>query len=156
MAKSNVTFSVLLSQILEASGIRYARKAYELLEERGVKISYSTFANYKSFNTVPEFRLAKQVLECFDYTCTDEELRSILDYSARELKNMRDETRTLVRRGISLNPEYYREDLDADTLQEYITECAKEELGPDATINEYINYLIKKDLTEKGYMDIGR
>ena len=151
-----ITFAVLLSQILEGSGIRYAKQAYEIIEQNGVRISYSTFANYKSFTTVPEFRIAKEILQSFDYECSDEELRSILEHSSRELKNMRDESRTLLRRGISINPEYYRDDLDADTLQDYIVECAKEELGPDATINEYINYLIKKDLTEKGYMDIDR
>lgn len=149
---ANITFSVLLSQILTASGIRFAKAGYELVRDAGVNVSYSTFANYKAFTTVPSFNMARQILDCFDYQCSDEELRSILDYSNRELHYLRTGEKRILQRGISLNPEYFEESLSPDALQAMLEDAAQTQLGPDGTVNQYINELIRNDLISKGFI----
>lgn len=151
---TNITFSMLLTQILNGSGIRYAKTGYEHIHERGVPISYSTFANYKSFTTVPTFNTARSILNCFDYRIDDSELQDIIDYSNRELKANRSGIRRTFQRGISMNPDYFEDGMSVEQLQSMLEDRVTEEFGEDGTINQYISYLVRKDLGDNGLIEI--
>ena len=150
----NITFSMLLTQIMEGSNIRFANTAYQIIKEHGIDISYPTFANYKSFSTVPPYEVARQILDCFDYECTDAELVEILDYSNRELKNMRQDERKSFKRTINLIPKNFEDDLSADSLQTLLEMRAQDIYGEEANINKYINYLVYEDLIKHGLIMI--
>lgn len=152
---ATTTFSMLLTQIMEASDIRFVRDAYKIISEKRVDISYPTFANYKSFNTVPSYNIARQILDALGYSVSDEELVDILDYSNKELKSIRDYGKKTMQRGISLIPSYFGEDLNADTLQSLIEVRVHDLFGENGNVNHYINQLIKTDLIRHGLLEEG-
>lgn len=126
---------------------------YRELKRSGVSISYQALAAYKSFESVPRFEKASAILKYFDYQKTDDELSAILEYSREQLKEYKSSERKDIRQGIRLNPAYFSDNLTVDELDVMLTrrinELSDEE---DHSMNSYISMLIKKDLTEQGYL----
>ena len=147
-----VTYSMLLQQILDAVNMN-DKSANSFLNENGLAISYPAFWSYRSFRSVPSFERAKAILKGFNYPIEDSDLEEILEYSRVELKNNILETKKYISKGVRLSPRQIAPSLSADELENVIMERARKVIGPDATINNYLNTLVKRDLIESGYIE---
>ena len=142
-----LTFSMLLTQILNAMGLNL-RQAEAYLSEKGVNIPYPSLAAYKKFTSVPEYDRALEILNGFDYPISNEELRNVIQYSKSQLKEYKLDSRQYLNKGIRLTPKQFDEDMTTDEL-ERIIELRMQELN-EPNLNSYISKLIKKDLTDSG------
>ena len=145
-----LTFSTLLTQILNASGMSLT-KASQYLEEKGINVPYSSLAAYKAFTSVPEYDRAVEILNGFDYPISSEELLEVIQYSKSELKDYKTDTRQYLNKGLRLNPKQFQEDMTADEL-ERILEVRMNEIG-EPNLNSYISKLIKNDLVSEGLIE---
>ena len=143
------TFATVFGQILAASDMSL-RQAHAYLEERGVQVPYQTLSAYKTFSAVPAYDRALDILKAFDYEIADEDLSELLQYSATELKQYREDARKYLNRGVRINPKFFSEDMTSDDL-EFIINQRIEESG-DGTLNTYLMRLIKEDLTKNGFL----
>lgn len=155
---ANITFSALLTQLINESGISTRRVAIDIQkrlakEASQLKFSYPALISYRNFNTVPSFEKASIIINYFNYPISNEELTEILDYSRSELKKIKLDYDKDIRQGIRLNPKNFEESLTASELELMIKQRISE-IYPDesGSINTYISDLIKKDLTNSGYI----
>lgn len=144
---SNITFSVLMTQLYDESDFKTVKELSDQLGEQGYPIKYTTLMSYKKFEVVPPFEKARQIMDTFGYDISDDRLREILDYSRTELKNI-NSSRRYLQRGFRLNPRHFKKDMTVEQLEQRISERADVLFGDNATINMYIEYLIKKDMEE--------
>lgn len=144
---TNLTFSVLMTQLYEESDFKTMKELSDALSESGAPIKYTTLMSYKKFEVVPPFEKAKQIVRTFEYDLPDDDLQKILDYSRSELKAI-NSSRRYLQRGFRLNPRHFRKDMTVEQLEQRISERADTLFGDNATINMYIEYLIKKDMEE--------
>lgn len=144
---TNLTFSVLMTQLYEESDFKTMKELSDALSESGAPIKYTTLMSYKKFEVVPPFEKAKQIVHTFEYDLPDDDLQKILDYSRSELKAI-NSSRRYLQRGFRLNPRHFRKDMTVEQLEQRISERADTLFGDNATINMYIEYLIKKDMEE--------
>lgn len=144
---TNLTFSVLMTQLYEESDFKTMKELSDALSESGAPIKYTTLMSYKKFEVVPPFEKAKQIVHAFEYDLPDDDLQKILDYSRSELKAI-NSSRRYLQRGFRLNPRHFRKDMTVEQLEQRISERADTLFGDNATINMYIEYLIKKDMEE--------
>lgn len=145
--KSNLTFAVLMTQLFDESDYRTVKELSDMLSENGNAIKYTTLMSYKKFEVVPPFEKARQIINAFQYDLSDDDLRNILDYSRSELKAI-NSSRKYLQRGFRLNPRHFRKDMTVEQLEQRISERANTLFGDNATINMYIEYLIKRDMEE--------
>ena len=155
---ATITFSALLTQLINESGISTRKIALDiqkklLSENNQLKFSYPALISYRNFNTVPSFEKATIIINYFNYPISNEELTEILDYSRSELKKIKLDYDKDVRQGIRLNPKNFDETMTASDLEIMIKQRIGE-IYPDesGSINTYISDLIKKDLTNSGYI----
>lgn len=144
---TNLTFSVLMTQLYEESDFKTMKELSDALSESGAPIKYTTLMSYKKFEVVPPFEKAKQIVHAFEYDLPDDDLQKILDYSRSELKAI-NSSRRYLQRGFRLNPRHFRKDMTVEQLEQRISERADTLFGDNATINMYIEYLIKKDMED--------
>lgn len=146
----NTTFSSLITQLMEQMDFS-TKDTCKFLSDKGIDIPYSTFASYKSFDTVPSINRAKQILDTFNYEIGDEELREMIQYSKEENRKLK-ESNGYVQTGIRLATKQFSNDIDSEQLQVMITQRANELIENQPSINSYVTYLIKKDLIDSGYL----
>ena len=145
-----MTFATLFGQILIASDMNL-RQAQAFLEDRNVQVPYKSLSAYKTFTAVPAYDRALDILKAFDYEITDEELSDLLQYSATELKQYREDAKKYLVRGVRFNPKFFAEDLSSDDL-EFIINQRVDEAG-DGNLNAYLSRLVKEDLIENGFLE---
>lgn len=143
----STTFATLMTQLFEESDFRTMREFHTAMVNSGSPINYTTLMSYKKFDVVPSFEKAKSIIQEFNYQITDEELRQILLYSQQELRRIK-QSRKYIQRGIRLNPRHFGTDMNPERLERRMQERAEELLGDKATLNMYLEFLIKKDLSE--------
>lgn len=136
-----------MTQLYEESDFKTMKELSDALGESGTPIKYTTLMSYKKFEVVPPFEKAKQIVHAFEYDLPDDDLQKILDYSRSELKAI-NSSRRYLQRGFRLNPRHFRKDMTVEQLEQRISERADTLFGDNATINMYIEYLIKKDMEE--------
>ena len=136
-----------MTQLYEESDFKTMKELSDALSESGAPIKYTTLMSYKKFEVVPPFGKAKQIVHTFEYDLPDDDLQKILDYSRSELKAI-NSSRRYLQRGFRLNPRHFRKDMTVEQLEQRISERADTLFGDNATINMYIEYLIKKDMEE--------
>lgn len=136
-----------MTQLYEESDFKTMKELSDALSESGAPIKYTTLMSYKKFEVVPPFEKAKQIVRTFEYDLPDDDLQKILDYSRSELKAI-NSSRRYLQRGFRLNPRHFRKDMTVEQLEQRISERADTLFGDNATINMYIEYLIKKDMEE--------
>ena len=122
-------------------------------------------ALYKNGESVPAADKARLIFGELGYECSEEELKQILEESKEAAKSIRQtKAQKLYSRGINFRMELYDglldvDELDAETFTFMIEDRSKEiftygdgkEYVPDGTgsFNNYIEYLIVKDLKER-------
>lgn len=143
------TFATLMTQLFEESDFRTMREFQAAMVNSGNAINYTTLMSYKKFDVVPSFEKAKVIIQEFNYQLTDEDLRQILIYSQQELRRIK-QSRKYIQRGIRLNPRHFGADMNPEKLEREMQERAEMLLGDKATMNMYLEWLIKKDLDEAG------
>lgn len=136
-----------MTQLFDESDYRTVKELSDMLSENGNAIKYTTLMSYKKFEVVPPFEKARQIINAFQYDLSDDDLRNILDYSRSELKAI-NSSRKYLQRGFRLNPRHFRKDMTVEQLEQRISERANTLFGDNATINMYIEYLIKRDMEE--------
>ena len=143
----NITFSALMTQLYDQSDFKTIKELSDAMSDSGSPIKYTTLMSYKKFEVVPPFEKARQIIRTFQYELSDDDLQKILDYSRSELKAI-NSSRRYLQRGFRLNPRHFRKDMTVEQLEQRISERADTLFGDHATINMYIEYLIKKDMED--------
>lgn len=143
----NITFSALMTQLYDQSDFKTIKELSDAMSDSGAPIKYTTLMSYKKFEVVPPFEKARQIIRAFQYELSDDDLQKILDYSRSELKAI-NSSRRYLQRGFRLNPRHFKKDMTVEQLEQRISERADVLFGDNATINMYIEYLIKKDMEE--------
>ena len=154
-----ITFSALLSQLVDESGMTNRKVALAIQDElkkenSNVTLSYPSFFAYRNFTMVPSFEKASIIVKYFNYDISNEELSNILEYSRSELKKIKEDDNKDIRQGIRIKPSNFSDDMSASELEIIIKNRIDELYGEDkGSINGYINDLIKDDLIKYGYIN---
>lgn len=122
---------------------------YRAMEEKGYDVNLRTLQRYRSQATKPNFKTAKQILECLDVEATDNEVQELLDNSERSEGYQFSDLRYL-ERGIRIRISRMSDTLDNEgsillALKDRI--AATQNLDKP-NFNRYITMLIKKDIDE--------
>ena len=153
-----ITFSALLAQLVDESGMTNRKVALEIQEKlrkenSNVSLSYPAFFAYRNFTMVPTFEKALIIVNFFNYDISNEDLSAILEYSRSELKKMREDEAKDIRQGIRIKPSNFYEGLSASELEIIINQRIDELYGEgNGSMNAYVNDLIKNDLIKYGYI----
>lgn len=143
----NTTFATLMTQLFDESDFKTMREFHSAMVSSGAPVNYTTLMSYKKFDVVPSFEKAKAIIQEFNYQISDEDLRKVLLYSQQELRRIK-QSRKYIQRGIRLNPRHFGSDMNPEKLERRMQERAEELFGDKATLNMYLEFLIKNDLNE--------
>jgi hypothetical protein len=143
----NTTFATLMTQLFDESDFKTMREFHSAMVSSGTPVNYTTLMSYKKFDVVPSFEKAKAIIQEFNYQISDEDLRKVLLYSQQELRRIK-QSRKYIQRGIRLNPRHFGSDMNPEKLERRMQERAEELFGDKATLNMYLEFLIKNDLNE--------
>lgn len=143
----NTTFATLMTQLFDESDFKTMREFHSAMVSSGTPVNYTTLMSYKKFDVVPSFEKAKAIIQEFNYQIPDEDLRKVLLYSQQELRRIK-QSRKYIQRGIRLNPRHFGSDMNPEKLERRMQERAEELFGDKATLNMYLEFLIKNDLNE--------
>jgi hypothetical protein len=136
-----------MTQLFDESDFKTMREFHSAMVGSGTPVNYTTLMSYKKFDVVPSFEKAKAIIQEFNYQISDEDLRKVLLYSQQELRRIK-QSRKYIQRGIRLNPRHFGSDMNPEKLERRMQERAEELFGDKATLNMYLEFLIKNDLNE--------
>lgn len=145
-------FATILKQLISGSGLNLI-KTLNYLQNHDVSVSYSALSTYQKGNAVPSFDRARSILDAFDYPIEDDDLREILNMSRSRMQEQHEQSSDVVNTSIRLRPEYFG-NMSASDLLFTIRDRVKTFPEADGNMNRYINFLIRKDLVESGYIDL--
>lgn len=160
----NVTYSTLLTQILQEQDINLANLHNELCD-LGMKITYASLYSYFNGAVIPPYSVAKEILRLEKINIDSEELEAILDYSKKVAKQERSDDGKILNLNLKIKPEYidlsYKK--NAQGLKNIIEMRAEElfgneelmstfQAGGKRKLSAYVAYLIKKDLEDSDFI----
>lgn len=159
-----ITFSRLISQILDEQNINLTELANELYD-LGLNITYSALYSYYSGASVPPFRTASKILKLENIHIDNNELDGILSYSKKISKDEDIYKNKILRIDVKIKPEVIskRFENNPNGLRNLIDLRANEVFSDEDIITQYsvignrklgayISYLIRKDLIESGLL----
>lgn len=159
-----ITFRQLLNRLLRDRDINLTR-LFKELNHIGIKITYPSLYSYYTGIAVPQFNIAKKIVEAENLSVDDSELELILEESRRVIKELKEEDEEILKFNIKIRPwtvdsKYSNNSTGLkDDIKVRINELygKKDEIDYTTVDNlkkmsSYIAYLIRKDLLENNFI----
>ncbi len=152
-SQSAQTFAELFSDLISLSGYRTVRRVADVLNDAGIgDIDFRRVSDYMKGTRVPKHKKAAAILRAMDYSIGESELEDLLDHSREESKKLNmdlaDVRSRLSVKAVSIDFSKILDGFASEEAKLMLNNRVSELYGDEKHVSNYVNDLIKKDLTE--------